>query len=508
MAANPSPGLEDQPALFDTDMVPLTVRDSRTVGEMLVDVDHTARTMLMDVTADDAGALLHGWPHVVSAAAELWDRIPGTRGGPVAHERDQPMQRLSGMATAIETSLASTHWPKPGPPDARLTEISETLARAGDLVGKYGEGIDFNKPHVREDLDAARTRVMHGLYVTAHAIGVSLNQFGRERAQAAAAEGRPLTAPVDQNPHAVAPTTAWTRRIAICEAAAGSYLTGRIPAALAGAATTPPEDGRLGRALARWDIQAHRTLATQPTAANLVVITRTQALIAGGTLPLLAAAQHAGILEHPDRLHDATSNAGRAWSNLGGRWTDLASPVDRLDPKLATASAEVRAALRELTHDSTTLASPQTIAANPALPRALTAALAQLEAAPELAYVVAEKAEAPGLTGRARALSIRAHNDVEAGRATQPAEHDVVWVSPADIVAKRTIPLPPPVAEALQAAGQVVAGAASASAAAAGARAGDVSPRTAGVDQHADSGPTRKHSPLLDRRPSIAAVPR
>src|SRR3546814_10424937 len=66
--------------------------------------------------------------------------------------------------------------------------------------------------------------------------------------------------------------------------------------------------------------------------------------------------------------------------------------------------------------------------------------------------VVAEKADTPNLTGPARALSRRAHNDVEAGLATPPVEGDVVWVSPADILAKRLVPLPPPVAETLRAA--------------------------------------------------------
>ena len=40
----------------------------------------------------------------------------------------------------------------------------------------------------------------------------------------------------------------------------------------------------------------------------------------------------------------------------------------------------------------------------------------------ELAVVVAEKADNPSLTGPARALSRRAHNDVESGLATPPAE--------------------------------------------------------------------------------------
>jgi hypothetical protein len=75
-------------------------------------------------------------------------------------------------------------------------------------------------------------------------------------------------------------------------------------------------------------------------------------------------------------------------------------------------AAEVRAAYRELTHASTTMASLEVIATRPSLEPATRATLHALESGAELAYVVGEKADTPDLTGPARALSIRAHNDV------------------------------------------------------------------------------------------------
>jgi hypothetical protein len=114
------------------------------------------------------------------------------------------------------------------------------------------------------------------------------------------------------------------------------------------------------------------------------------------------------------------------------------------------AAAEVRAAYRELTHDATTMASLDDIAALPELELAATATLHSLESGSELAYVVAEKAEAPSLTGPARALSIRAHNDIEARLATQARDRDVVWVSPRDILARRIVPAPRPVVDGLR----------------------------------------------------------
>jgi hypothetical protein len=101
------------------------------------------------------------------------------------------------------------------------------------------------------------------------------------------------------------------------------------------------------------------------------------------------------------------------------------------------------------THDTTTTFPRAVIAQHPALERALNATLAAIESAPELADVLAEKASQPGLVGRARALSRRAHNDIEGGLATPDPSGDVVWVSPADILARTAVRLPAPVAGAL-----------------------------------------------------------
>ena len=113
------------------------------------------------------------------------------------------------------------------------------------------------------------------------------------------------------------------------------------------------------------------------------------------------------------------------------------------------AAAEVRAAYRELTHNVTTQASAETIATRPGLGRGFVASLDALAAASELAHGVAEAADRSDLAGPARALSRRAHDDIEAGLATADLNDDQAWVSPADILAKRLVSLPPPVVEGL-----------------------------------------------------------
>jgi hypothetical protein len=447
--------------LFDVDQIPVTSRDMRSVGEMLFDVDYLARQLLMDVDGDAAGTLLRSWPTMVAAAEDLWASLPGRRPG--VDERDRPITSLSAQAATIETSLSGrTAWPGQGPTSPRIDQMTQTFLNAASLVRRYGAEIPHEQPHVHRDLEAARTRIMHGLYITAHAVNVALHEHGRDRVNDARGAGRRIHLAQHHSPYAITPTGVWIDRMSACENTARRYLTDRFTQALAGEAMRPADDpGRLAQALANWDIQTHRALARDLEPSNILLITRTQGLIAGASMLLVDAAATAGVLERSERLVPAIAEAGRSWSNLASRWGDLAPPGARLEEPLARAAEEVRAAYRQITHDKTTLASPEVIAGRPGLPQAVPATLRAIEAGAELAIVLAEKADAPDLIGPARALSRRAHNDVEAGLATAPAlDRDVVWVSPADILAKRLVPVPAPVSEAMRAASSATSAAA------------------------------------------------
>ncbi len=443
--------------LFDVDTIPFTTGDIRTVGEMLADVDHQARLLLLDVDGDNAGGLVRGWPALVAAAGELWTALPRTNYADELHDR--PVKRLVAHAANIDNSLAAG-WPGRGAPDPRLAHMAETLQAAGSLVRRYGPEIYGHGAALRQDLQAARSRTMHALYVAAHAGSVALHAHGRDRYREARQAGRKVSLSTVHSPYVVAPTATWVGRFATAEAIAGRYLAGEFAADVAGEARPPAADhDRIPRALAGWDIQAHRSLAARTSATDNVIVSRTQALIAGVALLLVDADSHnrlamtyaAGDLP-TDRLTSSLDALGRAWNNLASRWDDLPAPTDRPNPDLLRASAELRAAYRELTHDAITTFPPHIIAQHPGLERALTATLTAIESAPELADVLAQKANQPELVGRARALSHRAHNDIEAGLATPDATGDVVWVSPADIHARRMVQLPRPVAEALESA--------------------------------------------------------
>ncbi|CAM3710334.1 hypothetical protein [Nocardioides zeicaulis] len=459
--------------LFDVDGLTHT-SDQRSIGELLFDVDRHARLLLMDVSEHDAAPLLHGWPALISAASSLWHAMPEPLPTPRPESVSSPtpaaaraaqaatcMDRLDVISVGVSHRLSTKRWPGPNVPDQRLMEMADTLSKAADLTRRFAHVGPLSAAG-RDDLEAARARLLHSIYVATHAVSVALLQHGRTQ-HAAAATPRPLTAPGERIPYAVAPVTEWVRRIGAAEAAAASFVSRRqFTHLLIGEHHPAPSSAsRLNLALARWDVEAHRALAGPDWHDNVVLVTRTQAFIAGSAMTLLDTdtREHAG---YPSRLVEAIGRSGAAWSDLGCRWDELTPAHARPSDVLLLAAAELRGAARELTHDGATRASSTEMLARPGAVEGLRALLVSLRHCDELAHVVDEKSTATGLTGPARVMSRRAHNDIEAGRVPIALDDEASWVSPADIHAKRTVPAPVAVIVALQASSHTVVQAATA----------------------------------------------
>ena len=479
--------------LFDPDLIP-NASDPRSVGELLRDVDLHARELLFDVSGTDAEGLLRGWPAVIAAAAQLWQALPGRpENHDLCADLDRPMTRLTTLTEAIPLARGFRRWPGSGPVDHRFHQTASTLAQAASLVQRYGTDVAPNQQRVRRDIQATRTRLMHTVYLSAHAVTVALHDRSRDLRTDAAREGTPLQISATHSRYLVATTAGWVQRIGVCERTAGAYLGHRFPEQLAGEAGEATDHNRLRRALAGWDIQVHRSLAIHCTPANLVLACSTQARIADTAAALLTAAAHGGGLTSHEALRPAVEAAAQAWAELGSRWRDLTLPQDRLDPKLARAAGEVRAAYGELTHRVSGPATPATMMTRPGFVGGAHASLQALETSADLAYVVNEKANDPRLTGPARALSVRAHNDAEQAREAGPRNarsHDVLWVTPRDIYAHKLVPLPRPVADGLRAAAQTTAHAAGSLSAA-------LAPSALIVDGEADAVPPSAGRPSM-----------
>lgn len=131
-----------------------------------------------------------------------------------------------------------------------------------------------------------------------------------------------------------------------------------------GEASAPPPGTRLELAIARWDIQAHRTLAAQPSPPDLVRVARTQALIATTALIITAAADDQGKVDSGavQRLTPALEAAQIAWTLTANLWSNVKSPTGRTDPNLIRAASDIRTAIAATAHTPTGWASPQQLA--------------------------------------------------------------------------------------------------------------------------------------------------
>ena len=339
----------------------MSARIGRSVGELLLEADTASRGLMFDASGDDAPAMLRAWGEVVQSASDLWHALPALPGDQTGG--GQVMEQLVALSRGMHRTQLRRGWPGEGPPDDRLVHVAATFSAAGDLVARHAGAQPGLRPGdpVR-DVEAARARTMHALYVGGHAVGVAVREHVRALTETpgVAKIRRSETRGIQRGQEAL-------ERLAAFEQLAGGYLGGRLSASLDGEhreAYTGLD--RLSDAIASWDLQAHRTLAGAATPANLAALARTQAMISRACLILLRAAAHTGAadpLAYEKRTGPALEAAMRSASHLAGQWSALTSPqTRRMDPQLWTVDADLQAATRELIHDKTVLAEPALIA--------------------------------------------------------------------------------------------------------------------------------------------------
>src|SRR5664279_4367857 len=334
-------------------------QDQRSVGELLLDADFTTRQLLMDVTGQDAPAMLRTWGEVVQSASELWATLPQPFRGTTSPIDGVTIARLESMSRGMHRDQVRRGWPGDGTPDERLLHVAETLTRAADLIDRRGGHIGPTDPAVRADLDAARMRIMHTLYVGAHSVGVAAGQHVRDVELSTRGKS-------DRESRAVPRGRDAINRLAAFEQLAGAYVGNQFARAAQGEHVHGPHGTeRLQQALIGWDIQAHRTLAATPTAANLLLASRTQAGIATAAAAILHAGASTGHVDahaYEHRLAPTLDATQQAWTHVATRWAEMTSPSSRTDLDLVHAAGELRAAVREVAHDKTTWARPEVMA--------------------------------------------------------------------------------------------------------------------------------------------------
>jgi len=407
--------------------------DERSVGELLMHADLTCRQVLLDPEAGNARALMRTWGELVEACVDLWNRIPGDQGDPV-------MSRIGAAATALHRSQIKAGWPGAGDTDDRLGHAGDTLCRAAELVASRRPTFTPVSAVVAADVDAARTRLMHTLYVGTHGVGVALSDYMTKAAEHLDRKGH--VPPGESLTHARNAAA----RLGAVEDLARGYLKVRWPAALGGEYRGPPAATRVDCALAQWDVQAHRSLAGTPTTANLLLVAVIQrdVAVAGQFLTQAAARTHAiDPDQHASRLATPLADVEASWANLGRHLQQLTPRGDRrIDPALLLAGNELRASLREITHDGGAVATPDVMAQRTDLATASRSIHASTATAVELGHVLREVVQDPNVTVSAKGAHALATD--------QTGHHPVhAWIDAADLHHNRDVPLPQIVRETL-----------------------------------------------------------
>ncbi|NMM24510.1 MAG: hypothetical protein HHJ11_13660 [Phycicoccus sp.] len=406
--------------------------DERTVGDLLLEADIAARELLWDAPPDSAKAKARSWGEVVEAAAGLWSSFPDRTG-------DLSMERIGKLTAGMHRAQQRTGWPGAGEGDPDLDRVVENLSRAAEMISARRHPTARLSDAGHLDSEAARTRIMHVVYVASHGVGQALWQYNRDMRRVLDAKHR-----LDEGQSADQSHNLLVR-VGAAEHLAASYLQSRWPAGLTGQHREPVEPGRLELAVAHWDVQARRTLAASPAAANVLFTVMVERDLTVTGARILAAAAQVGAVEpdqHAQRLGPALGLLDEAWARLGGDLAQITGRARRIDPDLLGSGAELRASLREITADLGGHAAPTSMAHRADLGVASLEVHRGLVAAVDLGYVLGEVVTDPELTAPARA--------VQTACTLLLAEPDeAAWVDAGDVNANRPVPLPDALREVL-----------------------------------------------------------
>lgn len=427
--------------------------DRRGVVQLIRDTELAARQLLHNPGLMAAPAMLRAWPELVESATQLWQALPTPVARPVeagtpaiADRGDAVMDRLDAMAIAWHRSLIRGVWPGSSrPADERLLRIAENLNLAEERLLR--EPVPARPEDTPPEPGVARILLMHTLFVGAHAITVALQLHHRDLRAAMAGKDRlPFGESLEATRHA-------QHRMAAFEQLAGSLVARTHRHDTPELTGEPDGDGRLAVDLARWDIQAHRTLATSTSTADLLYASRTEQAVTALSHLILRAGAATGAIDpeqYRERLSPAMSHAEAAWAGAARLWGQLNPRTDRIvEPDLLGAGEQAVAALREIAHDGATLAAPE-LMANRTDPRAEATSLQQsLSASADLACMIRDTVSTGALVGDARGIGAILARQLQRGFDVDQVDAAAWAVNPWAAPTTALIRVPPPVRNAL-----------------------------------------------------------
>lgn len=319
-------------------------------GELMDRANILARGLMPEAPGLDGRTMLRTWGEVVEAAGQVWRQLPA---------RSDFAGGLDVM-NQLEESARSLHRAISG---GSRTELDPTMQEIGQLLTR-AEGIiersDLNTQQPRkwsrpqlQDAFAARVSLIHTVYLSAHAVSVSLGTTA-------------LAERLDERlrVHAV-PAEELQQRMTAVEEVALSYLDGHYPGAYDRRHRTPVDNDRLGAAVSAWDVHTQRFLSRGPTTAGMVNVAHALSQTTSAARHVWGAAVEAGHVDvnrFQFELSPALETMAARWDETRSLWQALRHPGEGYEPKMYEAARELQSAVNEIAWDGTGPSTSEVIA--------------------------------------------------------------------------------------------------------------------------------------------------
>lgn len=272
----------------------------------------------------DTAALVRTWPRVAAAAAETFQSIPGTGAG-----GDLVVERIALDARSLGETIDRQPWPGTGRQDLALLQVAAALEGAASAGGE--------SPVPQVDVAEARRLITSSLWTTAQLLGRTACdhafdvRFDRKNFDA----DRGQVALLAKDTH---------RRFNAVEQLAAGSLRGRI--------STPASDvaGDLRRAVATWDVEAHRALLSNRSTTVLHVLAHQEAASVKAFEVFVDHARDGRVIDPvtAERLRPVLGDASASWAQL----RDTAAEFSFANTAVPVAFIDAATGLRERFHDA------------------------------------------------------------------------------------------------------------------------------------------------------------
>jgi hypothetical protein len=262
--------------------------------------------------------VIRAWPRVTLAAHHLSLALGATE-----TNEGRAIEQIAIDAYSMARSGAHNDWPGAGPRDQELLKVAMAIEAAAKTAGPGASEPEYS--------GALLGRTLAVLWIA--------SEYAGNAARDVVAD---LDYARDLNPSARAQIAARARdaarRIDASERIAGEFVGVRQ------VHSADSASGRLHRAIAQWDVEAHRTIVFEQSTMVLHGIARMEAMTNAAFAEFVSNATAAGYLDSlaAERLAPALESLPKSWDTVGDATADIAFGPRPLPTQFIEAAEDLR----------------------------------------------------------------------------------------------------------------------------------------------------------------------